>query len=108
MPKWCLTLDIKDAFQQALNDEISSIQLAGVIADRLEKLNIPSAAKDMEVLLEMDQEELVDRFRYYFEDGIDDIHEFDGIMYDLYNWADTQLSGNFFDAVKLCWVKTNF
>jgi hypothetical protein len=95
------TLDIKEAWQQAKDDNISTQALGKIIGGKLKELakNLPQDYKD-------EAEEIAENFEAVDED----VEEFDAIMKRLYDLADTTLpkpKGQFLDN-KLMWIKTNF
>ncbi len=103
MANWQRHLDLKLAWQQALNKDITIQQLAKITAKQLKALkpfNDPN--------IEEEKDDLVEQFEMLADNLDADTDEFDYIMQDLYNWGDIKISGDFFDAKKVCWIKTNF
>jgi hypothetical protein len=100
MTIWQRTLNIKDLWEQREAEEISVEQLAHGIGARLKAL----APFDGEhAYLNDTKDDLAEQFEEFSGDEVED---FDWIMSELYDWADIQIGGKFFDAKKVCWVKT--
>lgn len=104
MPKWARTLNLHPEWAQCGNGEIEVSALARVIADRLSALR-PFGDDDSD--LDMEREDIADEFIDFANEGSDDTDRFDYLMNYLYDWGDTKISGQFFDAVKVCWIKTS-
>jgi hypothetical protein len=110
MANWQRTIKLQPWWGQAQTDEISVQELAGVVADKLEKL-----AAFGEGFEDIDQERdwLVEAFRDLQSDEAADIPEFDNLMNELYNWSDTSLDGQplagraAINCKKVCWVDTH-
>ena len=103
MTNWQRQLDLKPEWQQALGGKITTQQLAKVVIERLKALK-PFGDYEIDSI----KEDLIEQFEMLAEDQDADINEFDYIMQDLYNWGDTKISGDFSNAKKVCWIKTNF
>jgi len=88
MANWKYTLDIKDIWQQAKDDEITVQELAKETANRLENLKIK------EKYYPMDE---VDELISFSEDEEADKYNFDDVMSRLYDWADRD---------HICWIAT--
>ena len=74
-------------------------QMAGVVAQRLRRLDFTDDHN-------CERDDIADVFEDISTDDEATTYEFDSAMTELYDFADTQISGVFFDDVKLCWVKT--
>lgn len=101
MTDWQRTLDIKDAWTKASEDEISSQELAKVITSKLRSMK---PLNDMGI--DDQREEIADWFEDFSDDEEASTDDFDCLMTELYDWADIKISGDFFNAKKVCWVKT--
>lgn len=103
MAQWMRTLDLSDKWELANEGEIATHEMAGVVATRLKSLKPFS-----DVGVDEERLEIADEFQDLSEDADADFDAFNFIMARLYDWGDTQLSGGFFDAKKVCWIKTLF
>ena len=99
MANWQLKLDLKDVYHK----DLSIQELAGIVADRLEALVMPLCGDTPSLILE--QSDLVDYFRSMRDDLDVTAEDFDYLMSDLYDWADTSLDDKC-NGKKLCWVET--
>jgi hypothetical protein len=103
MSNWQRTLDIKDAWEKALEDEMSYRDLAKVMLDKLQEL-MPFSDLDIEAekrdIID-DLECLVNHPDDLCSDDIDDVVE------RLYGWGDIPLNNNW-PPKKVCWIKTKF
>src|ERR1035437_782642 len=88
--QWQCTLDIKDAWGKAQDDEITSAELAKVIASKLKALKLSFFTGGLEHLKDT-RDELVNDFESMAEDKDLDKDDFDITMEELYNWADISL-----------------
>jgi hypothetical protein len=99
MANWQRKLSLKDIYHKQNEDGfVNFTELAHEIASRLgklEKFNINDIDEEKERLIQ------------YFNDFSDlqDCEDFDFLMSDLYDWADTSLNG-IFAGKKVCWVET--
>lgn len=99
MAKWFRELNLTPEWGRAQSGDITSEEMAGVISKRL------SAMRQYEdAFIDEERLELADNFRDLSEG--EDVDDFNDIMDRLYDWGDAQISGEFFNAVKTCWVKT--
>ena len=110
MPTWKHTLDLSAHWEKA-NEDFAAVQaLASAASAGL--LAIPDLPEDDPLgnnYLNEEKQEIADDFRdLSTTEDVILIDEFDAVMTRLYDWGDTKLSGQFFDAVKLCWIKTVF
>ena len=106
MAYWQRTLNLLPEWKQAQGGAISSQQMAGVISARLLGLR-PFGGNDFGV--DYEREEIAERFEDLSTDVDAHVEEFDDLMSELYDWADTLLDGTggkVFGAKKACWVKT--
>ena len=101
MAKWQKSLKIADEWKAAQEKTISTQELATRISVKLGAM-VP--IKDDEDLEEQ-RLELVANFKSFGEDPEGSVDEFDSIMSELYDWADTPLDDQF-GGKKLCWVAT--
>jgi hypothetical protein len=107
MAKWQRVLDLLpeyEAFQEdsdAAYDETKLAALAGVVATRLKALE-PFGEPNAD--LDSDRDDLVSDFED-FQQNPGSVEEFNSLMAELYDWADTPLD-NEFAGKKACWVKT--
>ena len=83
--------------------EIPIPKLAGIVAERLKSLNLPAFLDGSGT--EIDRDNLVAAFAWLAKDPASDANDFDAVMAELYDWADTPLDGHW-NGRKLCWVKT--
>ena len=99
MARWKYTLDLKDVWKKAKNEEISCKELADEIAKRIK--NLPCYETDSKL------QDICTEFEFFDEEGEAD--ELDFIMSDLYDWGDeeTNPKGRWPRNAK-CWIKTEF
>jgi hypothetical protein len=78
MTNWQHTLDIKDAWEKAENNQITTAELAGVIAEQLKTLpsDLPDASAHADEFAELAKQ----------EDLSED--DFNSTFHELYEWAD--------------------
>ena len=105
MANWQTTLDIKDAFQKASNDEISCQELSKIIAEKLKCLKLTKAIRDNELVME-ERQELIEEFEGLAEQERLTKNGFDNVFASLYDWADAPLSFDDWPRKKVCWIKT--
>lgn len=109
MANWQYEIDIEDAWQKAKNDEISSVDLAKVIVEKVKEL-LPKIrsrfgeASHAALILT----DIMADFDRFVKDNDDDNDTFDAIFNRLYDWADQKLSLEKWPPDALCWIKTNF
>ena len=102
MAQWMNVLDISQAWHKADKREICIQELAKIIAEELEKIDA------LDDYLNAEKNEIADCFTDLSEDEEAGDVDFNYIMSDLYDWADTPLDNKVFNGKKLCWVKTYF
>ncbi len=105
MTDWQRTLNLLPEWERAQDNEISPQQMAGVISKRLLDLE-PFSGDDFGI----------DHERVVMAEAFEDLstgteagaEEFDALMSDLYDWADTRLDDGvgLFGAKMACWVRT--
>lgn len=95
MANWLRRLPIKSEWQAAQKGEITHIQLAGVIADRLAALAPLTLPRHEDS--EQTRSDLVGEFRSMSQDETATVDAFDCLLAELYNWADDD---------HVCWVET--
>jgi hypothetical protein len=100
--QWQSKLDLLDIWNAVDEGKMTIQQLAKEISVRLRKLE---PTQDEEILYERD--DIADYFASFAEDSTATIGEFDHIMEQLYDWADTPLPCVKHNK-KVCWVATNF
>ena len=99
MSKWQRKLDISDVWDKSNNGEIPVYELCHAIAERLKALK----ALDDENL-EEEKVEIIEAFNSLFEEECDDFDEFNDVMRELYDWADTKLDFDF-GGKAVCWIE---
>ena len=114
MSDWQRKLNIKDAWDASANGDMSSQELAGVIAKRLRKLK-PFVGdridNDLAEYLDNKRDEIAEEFEAIAEDSDSDTKDFDYVMDELYDWGDEMIgdgSVGFSRTKKACWVATSF
>lgn len=101
MADWQRRLKLLPEWDQAQDGEITIQTLARVTTTRLRALEPFNIAE-----IDDEREEIAEQFEAIAEDADADISDFDSVMHDLYEWADTRLSGSDFGGKKVCWVET--
>lgn len=103
MIKWQRILDLTPQWAMAVDESITVSHLAGVIANRLDKLE---SFKDENIDLE--KELIIIKFEEYKNEAEEDKNIFDTIMSDLYDWGDWAIGehSSFLSGKKVCWIKT--
>jgi hypothetical protein len=96
MAHWLYTLEIKDEWNKASNDEITSVELAQVIVTKLKAFGLVG-----DIILD----DVIEDFEDFISSGEDDDNEFNFIFNKLYDWADLSLDGKW-GGMKNCWVAT--
>lgn len=104
MAKWNQTLDLTPEWGLAEDGKITLQEMAMVAAQRLVHLKDVEGTSDIDSV----REELINEFNEFVDMDEEDYSAFNDIMVRLYDWGDRKLSGDFFDAVKNCWIKTIF
>lgn len=97
MTYWLRELDIVTEWEQAEEGAITPQELARIISS---KLNLMKATGNEGV--DADLENFVERFKDFSNDPFAEAEDFDKLMWDFYDWADTELPG----GSKACWVRT--
>lgn len=100
MANWQRRLELQPEWGMAQDDEITVHRLATVIAERLSALRPFGDER-----LDEERDELVWLFEDFSKSADLDKGDFDGIMEQLYDWADTALD-NGWPRKKVCWVNT--
>ena len=95
MAKWERTLDLLPEWNELKSGNITPEEMGVIIAERLDALTSYD-----DVWIDEERLEIMDQFK-----SVDET-TFNYCMEYLYNWADEKISGDFFDAVKTCWVRT--
>lgn len=101
MSKWIRRLEIADEWEKASDGEISVSALARVIAEKLKALRPLKGFDDADE----ERRDLAEQFADAATDTDLSKSEFDDLMSDLYDWADTPLDDNF-AGKKACWINT--
>lgn len=96
MAQWQRKLDISDVMEEVRAAKIDIKTAAALISTRLATL---APFNDEE--LDRESSDLAMRFL----DCEEDSEEFDSLLYELYEWADTPLD-NRFNGRKVCWVES--
>lgn len=97
MANWQRTLELSDVYHH----DKPICELSGIVADRLRKIKVP----DDEDALADQQEEIASDFEMLAKDPKATANEFDEIMSELYDWADTPFDDGW-PCRRLCWVNT--
>ncbi len=95
MTQWQRRLPLKDVW-----DSKDVPLIANTIAERLKAL-----ADFGDSGLDEQKVELAEEFAHLASDPLADADEFDDLMEQLYDWADTKLDDNW-NGKKVCWVAT--
>lgn len=101
MANWQRRLKLTPEWDQAQEGEISIQTLARVTAKRLRSLAPFENAE-----LDEARDEIAEQFEAIADDADADTGDYDNVMADLYDWADTRLDGEGFGGKKVCWVET--
>lgn len=102
MADWQNTLDLADFYR---SDKLTIQEKAELVVQELKRLleNSTTITEDMP---EYDEGlDIIDSFEALASDSSGTVEDFDYVMEELYNWADTPLSEGW-NGKKLCWVKT--
>ena len=98
MAKWIYKLELKDLWEAKEEGKISISELGKAIADRIRNSKFFKRKIHEEALIDLVLE---------FDDCSDDVEEFDDILAQLYDWADTPLRTTRGEMQrKMCWVNT--
>lgn len=105
MAKWQRTLDVRDIWEKRDKGEISIQEMSKIMAERL---NLLADFKDDDI--DDAKESIIEEFECLSDYKDATVGDFDDILSDLYDWADTTLdySKPFCERKKVCWVKTTF
>ena len=98
MANWQIRLNLGDVYHA----DKPIPELAGIVAARLRGLKLPPRCDEYTTDR---REELATEFSLLSEDPTSNADDFDEIMAELYDWADTPLDGKW-NGRKLCWVDT--
>ena len=104
MANWRYTLPLKEIFEDFRADKISVAETGEKVAIAIETL-IMSVTDEEDDLDEYTLEQIIDSFHY----GLDEtstVDDFDGIMEELYDWADMAVEPFGYPRTCLCWVET--
>lgn len=101
MARWQRQLELGDIMSAVRKGSTTLPQAAGEIAARLKAVRRFPADPDINEA----RDDIVQLFRDYAADGLNDVEDFDGILSELYDWADTPLDGNYLGR-KVCWIST--
>lgn len=99
MANWQSRLNIGTAWRRHKAGKTTLAELAMSIAGELQSLKPISNEPEGE------RESLIEQFLCFANDDCDDVEDFDGLMEQLYDWADTPLD-NEWPGKKVCWVET--
>lgn len=99
MTQWNQTLNLMPEWSLAKNGTITVQQMAGVVAQRRRKLDFTDDHN-------YERDDIAEVFEDISADEEATTLDFDLALNELYDFGDTRVSGAFFDAVKLCWIKT--
>jgi len=102
MADWQLHIDFSE-FWNKYPDELTSKEICEKTVLVLKSERKDVLEKFLEFLDEFD--EIIDQFEMLSSEDDVDIDEFDSILDDLYDWADTELDDNW-NGKKLAWIKT--
>lgn len=81
MAKWIASLRIRDEWKRAEDGEATMQHLASVIAAQMRRLP--------EELRDLSYEDIAEQFESLSEDHTATVEEFDSVMTELYDWADS-------------------
>lgn len=80
MIRWNYTLNIKEEWEQAKNDEISVQELAKIIAEKTKKFKLE----------DFDKDDLIFELEEFSKDDSLDKDDFDELWNQYYDWADSR------------------
>jgi hypothetical protein len=86
MAQWVKRLSLLPEYEQAKTGEVTVQQLAKVVSDRIKAIG-----QYEDESIEDQRLELADNFLDLSEDDKADVEDFDDLMVNLYDWADTKL-----------------
>ena len=106
MANWKFKIDVKDAWEKAQNEEITSIDFAKILVKELKRIEGPITKKYGEYAPEsIVLTELIDEFEGFIEEEKDNDEEFNCIFEGLYNWGDLEVAPyGEWPPNKLCWI----
>ena len=99
MANWQRTLKLQPETDQASAGEISVQELAAVVAKRLRALR-PFGDE----YIDNERDEIADEFEWIARSSDAESDDYDEVLDRLYDWGDIHISGDFFNAKKVCWV----
>lgn len=102
MANWQMKLEIKD-FYHKFPDELSIQEVAKLMSERIDEKLPFIKAHFLDYFEEIEEISIQFSDLAEYEDA--DADDFDYIMEDLYNWADTSLDGKW-GGKKLMWIET--
>lgn len=100
MSIWTRTLDLAHEWEKTKRDEMSPAELAKIIVLKL-KMMQPIGNTHIDAV----KQEIIDALVTFTKDEGLDNDDFDAIIRDLYDWADTPLDDRW-NGRKVCWIKT--
>ncbi len=80
--KWKATIKIGDLHARYQAGELPIVEVAKQLADRVEKY------RDKTFLEESDEWCELDDIIFWFREDVQDVNDYDGVLAELYNWAD--------------------
>jgi hypothetical protein len=103
---WKFKIDVKDAWDKAQNEEITSIDFAKVLVKELKRIEGPITKKLGEESAEVKELiDLIDEFEGFIQYEKDDDREFNYIFEELYDWGDYEVAPlGEWPPNKLCWI----
>lgn len=102
MTTWKQTLNLADIFASVRDEEISPRE---GIEKILQRFSMLKPYEDEYV--EGERQRIIEEIEMVIDDE-NDFEDVDYVLNELYDFGDIKISGNFFDVVKACWVKTEF
>lgn len=99
MAQWQRKLDLSDVWKKAQNNEITTLELAKELVNRLQKL------KKFNNWVDDETESIIECFVDFIDCAEDNKDEFDYCMNELYDWGDMKLDENW-NGKKVCWINT--
>jgi len=103
MADWRLKIDLSD-FWHKYPDEITLQEVSKKLIFVLGNLKKIVAKRFPDYLDEL--ESIIDDFQPFVEDETMHVDDFDYVLSNLYDWADTHLDDKSFGGKKLCWIDT--
>jgi putative heme iron utilization protein len=99
MAKWKYRIDVKDAWKQAKNGEITIQELAAIVVGQLKALEPYNRQSDPDLI------DVVNEFESLAEDKNAGRDDFDVVWEQLYDWGDITLDQRW-PREKMCWIAT--